>query len=117
MGQHHMTTEPLAGLARVYLDQDNLNEAQANVEEILDYLKSHTIEGTKEPFRIYLTCYQVLKANQDPRAEEILETMNKLLQERASKIDDEDLHNSYLENVAVHREIIEEIAKMGKQTL
>jgi len=113
MGQHHLATEPLAGLARVYLIQENLNKAQAKVEEILDHNESHSFEGTMEPFRIYLTCYQVLKTNQDPRAEEILDSTHKLLQERAYKIDDEDLRSSYLENVAVHREIVEEYAKYG----
>jgi hypothetical protein len=56
--------------------------------------------------RIYLTCYRVLQANADPRAEEILCTAHNLLQERAAKIDDEELRRSYLENVAAHREIV-----------
>ena len=113
MGQHHMATEPLAGLARVYLIQENLNQAQAKVKEILDHLENHTLDGAAEPFRIYLTCYHVLKVNQDPRAEKILDSAHKLLQERASKIDDDDLRHSYLENVAAHREIVQVYSKNG----
>nr|NIV38839.1 hypothetical protein [Anaerolineae bacterium] len=40
--------------------------------EILKHLQDRGLEGTFEPFRIYLTCYQVLRANRDPRAQEIL---------------------------------------------
>ena len=66
------------------------------------------MHGSKEPFRIYLTCYQVLQAVDDPRAEEILETAYEMLQERAAKIEDESLQRSFLENVPINREIIAE---------
>jgi DNA-binding SARP family transcriptional activator len=51
--------------------------------------------------------HQVLRALDDPRAEEILDASYQLFQERAKMIDDEVLHRSYLENVPYHREIIE----------
>jgi hypothetical protein len=73
----------------------------------LDYLEDHpALEGTLEPLRIYLTCYRVLSANGDGRAEEVLEAAYRLLQERAVTIEDQDLRRSYLENVAAHREIV-----------
>ena len=106
-GQPHLTVEPLAGLARVALAQDDLVGALAHVGEILDYLCDHpALEGTLEPLRIYLTCYRVLHANEDPGAGEILDAAYHLLQERAASIEDQDLRRSYIENVAVHREII-----------
>jgi adenylate cyclase len=111
LGQPHMTTEPRAGLARVCLIQENPSQAQAFVDEILGFLDSHTLEGTEEPMRIYLTCYQVLTANQDPRARELLNTAHRLLQERAAKIDNEEVRQSYLENVPAHHEIVQEFAK------
>jgi len=40
------------------------------------------------------------------RAEMVLEEAYNMLQERAAKIDDEELRRSYLENVAAHREIL-----------
>ena len=131
--EHNRAMESLAGLARVSLAQGNLPQAQAQVEEILNYLETNTpstgpsarlrraqsgrsgqgsghgLEGTDEPFRVYLTCYHVLRANQDLRAQEILVTAHRLLQEQAAKISDEEMRRSFLENVAAHREIVEEM--------
>ena len=59
-----------------------------------------------EPLRVYLTCYRVLRANDTPRAGEVLAAAYHLLQERAATIEDADLRCSYLENVAAHREIV-----------
>jgi predicted ATPase len=106
LGQHNLATEPLAGLARVSLAQGNLVQAQAHVEGILSYLESNTLEGTDEPFRVYLTCHQVLQANQDPRAQNILDTAYALLQEQAAQFPDEETRRVYLENVPAHREIV-----------
>jgi len=111
LGQPHLATEPKAGLARVCLIQENPSEAQALVEEILGHLESHTLEGTEEPIRVYLTCYRVLAANQDPRAGELLNTAYNLLQARAAQMNDEGMRCSYLENVSAHREIVQEFAK------
>ena len=61
-----------------------------------------------EPLRIYLTCYRVLLANGEPSAGKVLGAAHRLLQERAAKIDEEDLRRSFLENVAAHREIVKE---------
>jgi predicted ATPase len=110
LGQPHLATEPLAGLARVSVAQGDLTQAQAHVEEILAYLETGTLGGTNEPFRVYLTCYRVLRANQAPRAQAVLNTAYNLLQERAAKISDEELRRSFLENVAAHRQIVSEFA-------
>ncbi|MBN1137764.1 MAG: AAA family ATPase [Anaerolineae bacterium] len=108
-GQHHLAPDPLAGLARVALAQGEPAEAMAHVEAILGYLEARpTLEGTWEPLHIYLTCYHVLCANGDPRAQGVLDAGYRLLQERAAKIDDEALRRSYLENVAANRELVAE---------
>jgi tetratricopeptide (TPR) repeat protein len=108
LDQSHLATEPQAGLARIALARGDHAAALAHVEDILGHLKTGSINGTNEPLRIYLTCYRVLQANHDPRADQILSAAHDLLQERASKIDDQKLRRSYLENVAAHREIVEE---------
>ncbi|MBM3128887.1 MAG: tetratricopeptide repeat protein [Chloroflexi bacterium] len=106
LGQQNLAMEPLAGLARVALAQENLSQAQTQVEEILKHLETHNFDGTDEPFRIYLTCYRVLRASRDARARTILATAQRLLQERAARISDETARRSFLENVPHHREII-----------
>jgi adenylate cyclase len=112
-GQSHLGTESLAGLARIFLIQDNLSEARTRVEEILGYLENHTLEGTEEPIRVYLSCYRVLLANRDPRAKGLLNTAHRFLQVRAAMIGDQVMRRSYLENVSSHREILQEFANTG----
>jgi tetratricopeptide (TPR) repeat protein len=117
LDQPNLATEPLAGLARVALAQGDLARAQACVEEILSHLETGTLHGTISPFEVYLTCYRVLKASQDPRAQEILNTAHDRLQEWAARITDEGLRRSFLERVAAHREIVREYeGSRGKQT-
>jgi len=79
------------------------------VDEILRYLEAHpALQGTDEPIRVYMTCYRVLRAGGDPRAEGILDAAYHLLQERASQFEDEAERRSFLENVAAHRELAQE---------
>jgi tetratricopeptide (TPR) repeat protein len=116
LGQPSPAMESLSGLAQVSLAQGDLSQAQAQVEEILTYLESNALEGIIDPHQVYLTCYQVLKANDDPRAQEILNKGYRLLQERAAKISDEDMRCSFLENVAVHREIVAAFKSQSSKT-
>lgn len=104
--EHNLSMEPLAGLAQVALVQDDVKGALAFVEEILAYLASGVLDGTKEPFRVYLTCYRVLRAGGDCRAHAMLERAHRLLQQRAARIADDALRRSFLEKVAAHREIV-----------
>jgi len=113
LGQDHLNYEPLSGLARVSLMSGHLPEAQAHVEEILGYLETEGLDKAQEPVHIYLTCYHVLRASDDPRAEDMLEEGYQFLQERAAKISDEGERRSYLENVAAHRELGSEYALVG----
>lgn len=111
LDQTSLAVEVTAGLARVSLAEGDLALALARTEEILAFLDAadtdagHGLEGTTDPFRIYLTCYLVLQAAHDPRAEEILSTAHNLLQQQAAGIDDEELRRSFLEDVTAHREI------------
>jgi predicted ATPase/DNA-binding SARP family transcriptional activator/class 3 adenylate cyclase len=107
VGEAPPVPEPLAGLACVDLARGDHPQALIHVQEILAYLEAYPkLEGTIDPIRVYLTCYRVLRANADPRAAEVLEKGHYLLQEIASKIDDEALRRSYLENVPANRAIV-----------
>lgn len=106
LGALNVAAESLASLAHLSLTLGDLAQAQAQVEEILSYLEDGTLDGTDEPFQVYLTCYRVLCAGRDPRAEGVLVAAHRLLQERAARIEDEELRQSFLENVVAHREII-----------
>ncbi|MCJ7657705.1 MAG: AAA family ATPase [Anaerolineales bacterium] len=108
--------EARAGSARVSMSCGENELALSQVEQILTYMTAnssptsscHPLEGTDDPFRIYLTCYQVLKANMDTHALSILTEAYNLLLERADKISDENLRYSFLNNVAANRDIVRE---------
>jgi tetratricopeptide (TPR) repeat protein len=111
LGEQNMVMESLSGLAQVAMKQDESLRAKHLVEEILQYIEDTPIEGTDKPLEIYLTCYHVLRANQDTRADDVLATAHELLHERAAKISDEDMQRSFLNNIACHREIVREFAR------
>jgi hypothetical protein len=103
-GHAHLEVEPLAGLARVALARGDPARALGHVEEILPQLKSENLDGNDEPLRVHLTCYQVLSANEDPRAEWVLDAGYHLLEERAAEIHPKEMQRSFLQNVEAHRE-------------
>jgi DNA-binding SARP family transcriptional activator len=108
MGERNLAMEPLAGLARLAHVQGDAPRAQEHVEEVLDHLRTATLDGTEEPFHVYWTCYRVLQAAQDPRAGGLLTAACSLLHERAATIEDEELRRSYLEDVPAHRKLLHE---------
>jgi tetratricopeptide (TPR) repeat protein len=102
--QPHRGMEPLAGLARCELAAGDALGALAFVEEILAYLaEGGTLDGTEEPLRIYLTCFQVLREVKDRRAEELLEAAWRKMQQRAGRLQDEPARRRFLDNVPWHR--------------
>jgi tetratricopeptide (TPR) repeat protein len=107
-GQLNLAMESLSGLAEVCIAQDDENCAWLYVEQILGHLDSSTLDGAIEPFRVYLTCYHILHAHQDPRTQDVLAQAYQLLQERTNNITDAVLRESFLENVVTHREIVHE---------
>ena len=107
LGQFHFAREALAGLSRVALAQGDLSQAQTWVAELLPQLTLENLYGAREPFRVYLTCYQVLQADQDPQATEILVTAHRLLQTRAAAIEDERLRHCFLGHISTHRTLVE----------
>jgi DNA-binding SARP family transcriptional activator/Tfp pilus assembly protein PilF len=115
LDEAHKTTESLAGLACIALSQGRNPAAKGYVEEILHIEKTRGLDGTNEPFRIYLTCFRVLEACRDSRAEEILTSAYRWLEELRANIRDENLQRSFLENVAAHREIVAAYRKRQSQ--
>jgi tetratricopeptide (TPR) repeat protein len=105
--QHQsLAMEPLAGLAQVELENGTLAGALSHAEKILAHLtEGGTLEGTEEPLRIYLIVYQVLTANNDPRANQILENAYSLLQDQVSKIQEQIFQKMFIQNVPWRREI------------
>jgi len=107
--QETLQVESMSGLSRALLAQGSLAAASDYVEKILAYIsKDENLSGAWEPLRIYLTCYQVFQATEDPRKDEFLKDTVKNLQIRAEKIPDETARERYLTSVPWHREIMTE---------
>jgi tetratricopeptide (TPR) repeat protein len=109
LGLQGMALVSQTGMARVALAQGDLVQAQSHVDPILEFLdagRGPELSLMEQIRYLYLTSYQVLKASQNPRAEEILETAYQLLQEKAANILDEETRRVFLEDIAWHRQIV-----------
>ena len=105
--------ESVAGLARVALAEGKLAEALHFVDEILAFIAQNSVEGVEETLRIYLTCYQVLMANEDVRQTAVLQAAYDVLQRYTTKLHDDDLRDSYQHRVQVNREILQAATRWG----
>lgn len=95
-----------AGMADVALAEGKGDEALLHVENVLAYLQSKPIVELEEPFPLALSCYRVLADHDDPRATEILQSVYRLLQERAERIENPEKVKAYLGNVPTHAQIV-----------
>jgi predicted ATPase/class 3 adenylate cyclase len=106
LSQPELACEPAAGLARAAMQQADLPGAVRAITPVLAHLAGGGgLQGTDQPLRVYLTCYQVLSQASDSRARSFLETAYHLLLERAAKITDEAARQSFLTRIDYHRAI------------
>jgi len=100
--------DALTGLAGVAMAQDRMQDARDLVEKALPHLESIPFwDYTHHEPKMFLTCWLVLHAAGDARARGVLEKAYRAIQDAADSIEDEALRHSFLENVPVHREIVE----------
>ncbi len=97
--------DALIGLARIALRRGEIEAAQARIAPLIPLLMADFPAGTQEPFRLYLTCYQILQTAGDPRATELLAQGRRRLLECAATLENENERRSFLEEVAAHREL------------
>jgi predicted ATPase/class 3 adenylate cyclase len=106
LNQPNLAVEPLAGLARLYLTRGDISSAQEMVDRIMSFLDSGgSLDGTEEPLRVMLTCYQVYDRLKDSRAFSILENAYAELNTRAEKISDDGMRQKFIENIPYHSQI------------
>jgi predicted ATPase/DNA-binding SARP family transcriptional activator len=107
-------TEALAGLARIAMAQGDMATAHAHIQALLLLLDQHHHVGVDEPFRIYLTVYQVLAAVGDAQARSFLARGYQTLRQYAEQLPNDTLRSSFLEHVPSHRALHE--AYMANRT-
>lgn len=102
----HLAIEAMAQLAALQLANGDLGSALAEVEDILARQAAGAgLEGTDEPMRVHLACWQVLQAAGDERAAAVLGQAWQELSERAARIGDPARRHAFLHAVPFHREI------------
>jgi tetratricopeptide (TPR) repeat protein len=106
LGRMSLAMEATAGQAEVALRQGKLDEALVHVEKVLRYLAENSLDGTDEPFHIYLTCYRVLQARGDARTPALLAEAVQLLNTRASLLPDKKTRQGFLANVPAHQALM-----------
>ena len=104
MGLRHAAIEPIAALARVALALADPAAALDHVQAILD--RHAAGPGWGGAYAARLTCWRVLTACADARADAVLAEAQADLRAAAVKIQDPDLRSSVLAGVAVNREIM-----------
>jgi tetratricopeptide (TPR) repeat protein len=98
--------DAMAGQARVALARGDASDALRRIAPLLDHvLAGKPLTHAEVPRLILWTCYRVLEANGDARADAMLDLGYASLQERAASITDEAYRRSFLGNIAEHRDI------------
>jgi predicted ATPase len=108
IAQPNLIPEAIAGLIQVALEIGDLLTASRETEKILAHIESgYAFEGTEEPLRIYLACYQTLERQKDERSNMVLREAARLLESQLSKLKSEEARRLYVENVPWRRAIQE----------
>jgi tetratricopeptide (TPR) repeat protein len=108
LGFTHLRCETATDLARVALAQGSLARAMAHVAAILPDLERGAPAGLEEPVLAYLTCYRVLRAAGDARADGVLAAGHAFLWKRAAQFVDEERRAGFLGSLPAHRELLAE---------
>ncbi|HEY0096706.1 MAG TPA: tetratricopeptide repeat protein, partial [Archangium sp.] len=111
----HQEMESVAGLAAVALAAGERQLARGYAEELLTHLEQAPLHGVEEPFWLWLTCFRVLRDQEDARAARVLETAHRQLQEWAGKLHDEGLRRSFLA-IPAHRALLEEVGRHSESS-
>ncbi|MBE0699602.1 MAG: tetratricopeptide repeat protein, partial [Anaerolineaceae bacterium] len=114
LGEENLVAEARAGLAQVYLQQGKIPSALAQAIDIYNFLQIGSIDRIGEPFRVYLVVFQTFRVAGDHKAPFVLKEGYERLQARANKISDPALRQSFMQNVAAHREILAQMKELGQ---
>jgi len=115
LNQPALSMEPIAGMLETALQQCDMDTASSETQRILDYLDTGgLLEGTDEPLRIYNAVYQFLDQTKDPRARQVLQTANQLLETQVSKFKEEQIRKSFVENFPWRKAIAVAAREVGR---
>lgn len=104
--QPHLAFQSQAGLARVRLAQGHKAAALQLVNPIVAQLDELRRQDVEDPCLLWLNCLLVLQASCDVRAGAVLDQAHEIVQERAARISDPALRESFLHKISVHAQIV-----------
>lgn len=106
LAQTEQVLESRAGLAWLALERGDKTAVQTHISPVVTHLQDgQTLDGTSRPFYILLLTYKVLSWLDDTYAETVLAMAYGRLAAWANQITDDKRRDSFLDSVAVNREI------------
>lgn len=102
----------LVGIARCRLAEDGMSDARVAVDEVLRITDWGTLGCLWEPLRVAATCYEVLRAVDDRRADDVLRDAAALLEQQSRGIADPERRRRFREQVAAHRTLLAAAAQV-----
>ncbi|RME40271.1 MAG: adenylate/guanylate cyclase domain-containing protein, partial [Caldilineae bacterium] len=107
-GLQAFAADNLATLAAAHLSAGHADRARACAAEALSILDACGGEGPEFPQADYFACYRVLAAlGEEPAARSALQAARQLVTDRAAKIRDPLLQQSFLKKVPINRQIMQ----------
>lgn len=101
-----------AVLAKALLLQGNVSIAEIYARDIIEAISSHQVDLSSLTLEPLFSSYQVLATIKDPMSHVILDDAYQLLNTRASYIKNEEWRNFYLQNIPLHKKLLEEYKKV-----
>lgn len=107
LGQEPLQADDYATLALIALVEDDHAEAQRFADTVIELLNQHGADSAEFPQRDYFACFQVYTAlGQTSAATPALSAAAQLVQQRAARIDDPTLQQSFCEHVPINQRIL-----------
>ena len=108
-GKTENSMKALAGLAYVAYQQGNVKTAASHAEHLWQVWQDHPEWAERANLKLYWMLGIVWQGLKDKRFKTVREKAKTLLRERSQKIEDEEARRMFLENVTVHRAIMESL--------
>ncbi len=106
MGEPNAALLPRAGIAVIHWLQQDFEAARAAIDKVVDQIQTFTERTSFYPEILYLSCYHVLKAVQDARADDVLRNGYDRVLQQAAKLLNPNWRRAYFEEVGAVREIM-----------
>ena len=107
LGMTALAIDAQAGLARLALQQDDLDHAGEMAKQITTFLNSEGPQGLELPMLVYLTCAKIYDAlKEDSHLKQTLDNGRKLIQAHLDGINEESWRALFVEAIPEHRALL-----------